>query len=234
MNQFSIIGTVRSVNQTLHGEVVVFTAHWIDGVKSLVVFTEIQTIVPRQTECFVSNCGVPVGIYRTIFFSLIKVKVNLVGILIGRSFNQLIVIWIIFITADSLQVTFCQVYIIQFARLIQLECYVVGFYHLNGNGIKQLCIFIPVSWVLGEDLFIVLNICSHGIAAIVPHIFVVHSSNTIYTQFINHCLRHWIQTCIGCNSIKVWFWFDTMINQGIIVRNFYTNHFHEFGAFACC
>ena len=159
---------------------------------------------------------------------------NLPRIFSWHLFYHIVVEWIIFIVADCADIAFAQSYFINFAILVQLECYVVRFYHLCGNSIKQFAFSIPVSWVLSKYFFVVLNVCSHGVWTIIPHCSVVHCTNTISAaQFINHCLRHWEQTSIGCYRVKVWFWIGTMIDYSVIIWNFHTNHFKEFGAFPC-
>ena len=157
---------------------------------------------------------------------------ELIGTEIQWPFDHLIVIWIAFITADGLNVTFCQGYFIQFSGLIQLICHIVGFYHFNGNCFKAAAFCIPVMWILGKYLFITLNIGCHGIASVVPHIFVVHRFDTVYTQFIDQALRDWIETGVCTNGIEIWFCFGAMIYQCVAVHYFDSNHFCKLGTFS--
>ena len=229
--QFCIISTIGCIDQALHSIEVIFTVHWINCVNSLIVICQVQTVVDCFSEVFICNSGIPVGIRSSVFFVLAVVKVNLVGIFIYRFFYQIIIKFVICIAADGLQVTFCQVNVVNLACLIKLECNVVGFYHFNGNSVEQAAFCIPVSRILGKYFFVALYIGSHGVATVIPHCLVVHFLNTFDTQLINHCLGHWIQTSIGCNCVKIWFWSGAMINNGVIIRCFDSNHFTELGAF---
>ena len=159
---------------------------------------------------------------------------NLVGIFVCRFLYQVVVELVVFIAADGLQVALGQGNFINLTGLIQLECNVVGLYQSNIDGIKQFALGIPVQWILGEHLFVVLYIGGHGVAAVVPHIFVVHGSDCIWTaQLINHALCHWIHTSIGSYGVKVWFWLNTGVNQRVVILCLSADHFTEFGAFAC-
>ena len=90
---------------------------------------------------------------------------------------------------DGFQVALCQLNVVDFSCLVQLICDIVGFYHSNCNGIEQLAIFIPVFWILGKDLLVVLDIGCDGVWAIVPHICVVHSLDLCRaSQFLHHSL----------------------------------------------
>ena len=149
---------------------------------------------------------------------------NLVGIFIRRFFYPILIVLILLVLADGLEVAFGQVYIINLARLVHLEGDVVGLYHTNGDGIEQLAVFIPVGWVFGKDLLVVLNIGGHGVAAVVPHILVVHAADAVHAQLINHALSDRIHTSIGCYGVKVWFFFDTVVDYGVVIRNFDSHH----------
>ena len=233
--QIGVVCTIRSINQTFHGVEVVFTAHWVDCVYTFPVVCEVQTIVPGQTECFVCNCSVPVCIWCAIFFHLVVVKDVLIRVFRWNIWNQIIMEFVVRVFCNCIQLSFTKLYIVNVAGFIQLVCNVVGLYHLNSNGIEQFCFSIPVHWVFGEDLFVTLNVRGHGVATIVPHIFVVHGTNSVRTaQLIYHCLRHWVQTNIGSQGIEVWFFGYTVINYSVIIWSFQTNHFTEFRTFACC
>src|SRR5699024_9217792 len=120
-HQFGVVGAVRGVNQTLHGEALVFTAHRVDGVESLVVLGQIQSIVPRQAERFVCNRGVPVGIFGTVLSVLVKVEVDLIGVFVRRFFYQIVIELVVLVAADGLEVGLGQVNVVELAGLVQLE-----------------------------------------------------------------------------------------------------------------
>ena len=232
LNEFYIVGTVRGVNQTLHGVEVVFTAHWVNCIDSWIVLREIKSVVDCFSECFVSDRSVPVGIFCAVFIQFVVVKVNLIGIFISRSFNQILVKVVVLIAADGLDVCFCQIGVINLTCLIQLESNVGRLYHLDGNSVEQFAFSIPVCWVFGKGFLIALNVSGHSVAAVVPHGLVVHCFNTVNAQFIDHALCQWVQTCVCSNSVEIWFWFNAGINNGLRIRYINSNHFLEFRTFA--
>ena len=123
---------------------------------------------------------------------------HLVGILERQCIDHIVMELVVFVAADGLYIALSQVNVVNFARLIELVSNVVGLNHLKGNGIKTLRLGIPVLFILGVDLLIVLNVLSHGVAAVIPHVLIVHGDNAVSTaQLIDHCLRHWIQAAIG-------------------------------------
>ena len=103
-----------------------------------------------------------------------------------------------------------------------------------GRFVKTHRFGIPVFRVLGEYLFIALNIGSHRICAVVPHILIVHRIDTVYAQFIHQTLCQRIQTVRGCQCIKIWLFRNTVVDKVMFVENLYSDHLTEFGAFACC
>ena len=231
--QFGIFGTVRGINKTFHGEEVVFAGHWVNCVGSLVVIREIQSVPPGQSECFVSDCSVPVGIRCAIFVLLVVVQLHLVGVLGWNVWNQVIVQSVVRIFCDGVDSGFAQLNVIDLAGLIQLVCYVVGLYHLGGNGVKAFALGIPVHWVLGEHFFVALDVRGHGVASVVPHVLVVHCFYCICaTQLINHALGQWVQSYISSQRVKVWFLSYTVVNNSVVVWGFETYHFAELGAFS--
>ena len=143
--------------------------------------------------------------------------------------------FVVRVFCNCIQLSFTKLYIVNVASFIQLVCNVVGLYHLNSNGIEQFCFGIPVHWVFGEDLFVTLDVGSHGVATIVPHGFIVHGTNSISAaQFIYHALSHWVQSNVRSQRIKVWFFSDAVVDYSVIIWSFQTNHFTEFRTFACC
>ena len=141
---------------------------------------------------------------------------------------------IVFIAADGLDVAFAQLNIICLTGLIKLIGNIVGFHHLDRDGVKPLAIAVPVSRIRHKQLFISLYIGGHQVTAVVPHIFVVHPLYAFDSQFVHHALCHRIHTDICHHSIKVWFCCGTMVDQCVVVRRFDSNHLTEFGAVPCC
>ena len=234
LNQFGVFGAVCGINQALHSIEVVFTNHWVDGIGSLPVIGKVQTVVPGFTECFVRDCSVPVFIRCAVFFFLIVVEVELVRVLGRNCRYHVVIVFVAWIFCDGIDMCLGQVNIVDFSILIQLEGNVVGFNHLDGNCFKTFALGIPVQWVLGENLLVVMDVGGHGVSAVVPHIFVVHRLNASRTaQLFYHCRGNWIQGIIGSKSIKIRFLGDTMINQRIVIRGFQSDHLAEFGAFLC-
>ena len=234
LNQFGVFGAVCGINQALHSIEVVFTNHWVDGIGSLPVIGKVQTVVPGFTECFVRDCSVPVFIRCAVFFFLIVVEVELVRVL-GRTCRyHVVIVFVAWIFCDGIDMCLGQVNIVDFSILIQLEGNVVGFNHLDGNCFKTFALGIPVQWVLGENLLVVMDVGGHGVSAVVPHIFVVHRLNASRTaQLFYHCRGNWIQGIVGSKGIKVWFLGNTMVNYSVVIRGFQSDHLAEFGAFLC-
>src|SRR5699024_10219167 len=127
-----------------------------------------------------------------------------------------------------------QANVVEVACLIQLERNVGGLYHLDGNSVEQFALGIPVEWVLGENFLVALDVGGHGVWTIVPHVLIVHRLNSIYAaQLIDHALRHWIQGLICSQCIEVWFFSDAGVDDGVVIRNFHSDHLKELRAFSC-
>ena len=234
-NQFGVFGTVAGVAQTLHGIEVVFTVHRIDSVAAFPYIGEVQTVVPGQSERFVCDCSVPVGIRCSVLVHLVVVKVILEGVFGSNARNHVIMELVAFVFADGLNVAFGQINVIQLTGLIQLVSNVGRLYHSDGNGIEQGAILIPVHWVFGQNFFVALNVGGHGVAAVVPHIFVVHGFYAVRTaQLVYHALRQRIQTNVSTYGIKVWGRVNTGVNDSLIIRKVNSYHFTEFRTFSCC
>ena len=231
-NQLGVVGAVGGVQQTRHRVEVIFAAERVDGIGSAEGRSQIQTVVPSQTECLVCDGIVPVGVRCAVFLAFVIVEVKLIGTEIVRPLNHLVVVWIALIAADGLDIALGQTHLVDFAGLIQLVCHVAGFYHLDSDCLKAGAIGIPVQRILGQDLFIALNIGGHGVAAVVPHIFVVHRLDSVYAQLIHQALCQRIQTSVSRYGIKVWFCSRAMVNQSMLVRRFNLDHLAEFGAFS--
>ena len=187
-------------------------------------------MIPSLTECFICNCVVPVGIWSSIFLVLIVVKVELIRMFGWNIRDHILIERIIRIVCNCIDSCFTQSNIVYLSAFIQLEADITGFNHLVG--IKQFCFSIPVKRILGEDLFVALQIGCHGIASIVPHGLIVDCFIVFNTHLINQCLWCWIQAVIGPQRIEIWLWSQTMVNNGIIIRCFKSNHFTEFGTFS--
>ena len=224
--QFNVISTIRSVAQTLHGVEVIFTSQWVNCISSLPVVGQIQTVVHCFTECFVSDSSVPVSIWCAVFILLVEVEVELIGVFGWSCWNQIVIELVVWIRSDGAQLRFAQTDCIDFAGFVQLITNIRRLNHFVSNSIKTCALSIPVHWVFGKYLFITLDIGCHGVASVVPQVFVVNRFVTIWTaQFIDHCLIYWIQTVICAQRVKVWFWSYTLINNCVSIWCFHTNHF---------
>ena len=232
LDKVGVVGSVGSIQQTRHRIIIVFAGQRVDSVGSAVVWRQIQAIVPGQTERLVGRCGVPVGVRCTILVELIVVEVELIGTEVCRPLNHLVVIRIALITADGHDVGLGQRYLIDLARLIQLVCDIGRFNHSDRDGIKAGALGIPVSRVFGEHLFIALNVGSHGVAAVVPHVFIVHRLDAVDAQLIHQALCQRVHAGVSANGIEVWFFSGAVINQCIIIRRLNVDHLTEDRALA--
>ena len=157
---------------------------------------------------------------------------ELVGTEISRPLNHLVVIRIAFIAADGHDVGFGQRYLVDLARLIQLVCDIGRFNHSDRDGVKAGALGIPVRRVFGKHLFVTLNVGGHRIAAVVPHIFIVHRLDSVDAQLIHQALSQRIHAGVGTNGIEVWFFGGAVINQSIIIRRLNVDHLAEDRALA--
>ena len=230
-NQLGVVGAVGSEAQALHGVEVVLDNHWGQSVCSLPVVNHVEAIVECSSEGGVCNCLVPVFIRSAVFFVLVEVPVPLIGVL-GFNVRYQIIVPLVVLFVDFVQTSFAQRSVVNFFVLPVLPGQVTGFYHLEGNGVEQVAILIPIHWVLGVDFLVALSVGGHGVWTIVPHILVVHRFNICRAaQLVDHALCHWVQTAVGCYRWEVWHWSGTGVNNGVFVRSFHLNHFAEFGAF---
>ena len=230
-DQLGVVGTVRGVGETGHAVELIFAAERIDRVGAFPVLGQVKSVVPGKAEGLVCDGGVPVDIRCPILQMFVIVKVNLVGAG-GGIFNQIVVVWIFRIVVDSFQVALGEGDGVDFARLIELVHGVVGFHHLDCDGVEKLTVLIPVERVFSEDFLVALYVGGHGVAAIVPHVFVVHGFYTgRAAQFIDHRLRHRPQA--GGEAVPVRARADAAVDQGVRIRGFNADHLFKDGALLC-
>ena len=157
---------------------------------------------------------------------------HLVGVFGRNCRYQVIVIFVVRVSCDGGQRALGQVNVVEVARLEVLERNIGGLHHLNGNGVEQFALGIPVERVLGENFLVTLNVGGHGVWTIVPHVLVVHRLNRVWAaQLIDHCLGNWVQALVNCQGIKVWFFSDAGVGDGVIIRHIDTDHLAERRAF---
>ena len=195
--QFNIVFAVRGVAQTLHGVVVVLTDHWVDGVESLEVVAQIQTVPPYLTEGVVCDCLVPVVIRCAVILHLVVVEVELEGTFLWSIRYHVVVQRIAWVFCDGVDARFAQTNIVYLAVFVQLVADVAGLGHLKGDCIKKGTILIPVHWVFGVYLLVALQVFGHGVAAIVPHGFVVDCAIRFRTHLLYQSFWSRIQAVVG-------------------------------------
>ena len=147
---------------------------------------------------------------------------------------HILIEFVVWIFADGLNHTFGQFDVVHVSCLVQLICSVPGFNHAVGRGVKAYRLGIPVLRILGEHLFVALDVGCQSVSTIIPHILVVHRIDTVYAQFIDQALCQWIETVRGCQGVKIWLFRNTMIDDVVLVNDFHANHLAEFGTFSCC
>ena len=157
---------------------------------------------------------------------------ELIGTEVCRPLNHLVVIRIALIAADGHDVGLGQRYLINLARLIQLVCDIGRFNHSDRDGVKASALGIPVRRVFGKHLFVTLNVGGHRIAAVVPHIFIVHRLDSVDAQLIHQALCQRVHAGVSANGIEVWFFSGAVINQCIIIRRLNVDHLTEDRALA--
>ena len=148
--------------------------------------------------------------------------------------HQIIVVLVVGVPRNGGQVAFAQVNIIEVAGLIELEGNIRRLDHLEGNRLKAGAFGVPVERVLGEDLLVALDVGSHGVWTVVPHILIVHRLGRVdAAQLLNHRLGHWVQRLIGGQRVKVRLLGQAGVDDGVLVRRFDADRFSELGAFIC-
>ena len=201
----------------------------IDEVRTGKVGGGVKAIVPSQTEVLVSNGGIPVHIGIAVLVALIPAKMQLIGILGGAGFNDVIMELVGLAVVDGAQVGFGQLDVIKLAGLEHLERNIAGFDHLVGDGIEQGAIGIPVQGVLGQNLFIAVDVMGDGVAAIVPHVFVGAGIEAINAKLVYQGLGRGIEAVVGGNGGKVGQLGYAVINQGVVIGSFDADHLLEYG-----
>ena len=162
----------------------------------------------------------------------VVVPMELVGVSSRNVWNQVVMEFMVWIFADGFNHGFAEFNVVHFTGLIQLVSNVVGLYHSDGNSVEQEAVFVPVFRVFGKNFFVALQIRGHGVAAVVPHIFVVHCTNAINAaQFVDHSLRHWHTGGVRHQRIEVRFFSSAGVVQGVGIWSFNSNHFTEFRTF---
>ena len=144
--------------------------------------------------------------------------------------HQIIVVLVVGVPRNGGQVAFAQVNIIEVAGLIELEGNICRLDHLEGNRLKAGAFGVPVERVLGEDLLVALDVGSHGVWTVVPHILIVHRLGRVdAAQLLNHRLGHRIERLVGGQGIEVRLLRQAGVDNGVGVRGFQPNRLSEFG-----
>ena len=233
LNQLGIVGAVTGVAQTVHGVGVVLTAHRVDGVDAAEVRGEIDAVVQRFSEVFVGDGGVPVGVRSAVLVHLVVVKLHLCGGEGLLPLDQLVVVRVVFVLIDGLDVALGKLDIVGLAGLVHLIGNLVGFHHLDGDGVESLAVGVPVSRVWNHRLFVALYIGGHQVSAVVPHGLIVHALHALDAQLIDHALRHRVHADVGKYRIEVWLCGGAVVDQRVVVRGLDADHLAELGAFPC-
>ena len=85
---------------------------------------------------------------------------------------------------------FVQADLVDLTGLVELVGSIGGVDNLDGDGIEQLAVLVPVGRVFGERFFVALHIGGHGVAAVVPHVLIVHRLHAVRSaQRIYQILR---------------------------------------------
>ena len=107
-HKLSVVGTIRGIHQTLHGVEVVFTNHRVNRICSLVVFLQVKTVPPGQTEGLVRYCRVPIDIRCTIFKKFVVIQLELIAIFGRYIRNHVIMEFILWVFGNSVNLRLTQ------------------------------------------------------------------------------------------------------------------------------
>ena len=200
----------------------------MDEVGAGQIVGNIQAVVQRQAEVLVGDGGVPVGIGRAVFVLLIPAEVHLVGILGRTSFNQVVVELVAFVVVDGAQVGLVQIDVVQVAGREPLEGHVRRLNHLDGDGVEQLhVVLVPVGFVLGQHLFVLVDVLRAGVGAVVPHGGVISAEVAIHADFLDQLGRQRSQAVVAGHRGEVAQLIHAVIDQGVIIGRFEANHLQE-------
>ena len=226
--QLRVIPAVAGYRHSVGGVAVVLAAEGIDEVGAGQIVGNIQAVVQRQAEVLVGDGGVPVGVGRAILIPLIPAEVHLIGILGGAGFNQVVMELVVGVVVDGAQAGLVQVDVIQVAGREPLEGHVRGLNHLDGNGIEQLhVVLVPVGFVLGQHLFVLVHILGAGVGAVVPHGGVLSAEVAVHTDFLNQLGGQGRQAVVAGHRGEVAQLIHAVIDQGVIIGRFEADHFQE-------
>ena len=152
---------------------------------------------------------------------------ELIGVLLGALLNQVAVQGVRLILIDALQSGLVQVSLVHLAGLVHLVVQSTVGQHLDGNGVEQIAVLIPVSGVLGQDLLVVLDVGGDGVGTIVPHGHVAHGDHVLNALLIDLSLGDGVQAGGGAQSVEVRSVLGAGVDQSVVIGSLQTDHLGE-------
>ena len=126
------------------------------------------------------------------------------------------------------QVGLGQGYVVNFTGEEQVVRRVIGFHHLDSDGVEALHVRrVPVVGRSGQHLFVALHKAGNGVGAIVPQGFPGNSLVAFRTQFLQELAGERIQAAVGGQGGEISQLIHAGINQGLVIRRGNAHHFLE-------
>ena len=158
---------------------------------------------------------------------------DLVGVLGGTGFNQVVVELVVGIVIDGLELGGGQLDVVQLAGSEHLVGHVSGLHHLHGHGVEQLgAVDGVIGSVLGQHLLGLVDVLGDGVGAVVPHGGVVGAEVAIHADLSDQVSRQRSEAVVGRHGGEVGQLVHALVLDGVLVGAGNRDHLQELGAFA--
>ena len=227
-DQLGVVNALGVHSHEVAGVAQVLAGQGVDVVGTGQVVDGIQAVVQGQTEVLVGNGGVPVGVGSAVFVLLVVHQVDLVGVLGGTSFDQVVVELVVGIVVDGVQLGGGQLDVIQLAGSEHLVGNVSRLDHLDGDGVEQLdFVQSVVGLVLGQNLLGLVDVLGDGVGAVVPHGGVVSAEVAVNADLSDQVSGQRSQTVVGGNGGEVGQLVHADELDGVVVGAGHSDHLVE-------
>ena len=153
-HQLGVVLAAGVVADALHGVEVVLALQGIDGVGAGVVGGQVQTLQHAAAESLVGHGLVPVVVGGAVVIEALKVEVELVAVLLGALFAQLVGVLVVGIVGDGGDGRLGQVDLVQLAVLVQLVAHNLVGQHGDDDALKAAVVVGAVQLGLGMKLLV--------------------------------------------------------------------------------
>ena len=217
-HQLGVVLAAGVVADALHGVEVVLALQGVDGVGAGVVGGQVQTLQHAAAESLVGHGLVPVVVGGAVVVEALKVEVELVAVLLGALFAQLVGVLVVGIVGDGGDGRLGQVDLVQLAVLVQLVAHNLVGQHGDDDALKAAVVVGAVPGGVGDEaLGVAVDVLLDQVRATVPHLKLGGIAEAVDAQLVDEVLGSGVEADITCNGVEVGAGILAGEHQGVVI-----------------